>query len=80
MKVIELKLNDKLVLCQQVKEITIKEFSDKQKEIEKTWQEKDEKILLLQNEVSLLKSHQNELDSQIADLYHQIAVDRGEEE
>ena len=80
MKVIELKLNNKLILCQQVKDITVKDFNDKQQEVLKAWQEKDQQIVSLQNEISSLKSHKTELDSQIADLYHQIAIDRGEEE
>lgn len=80
MKVIEFKLNGKLILCESVKEITTAEFLKKQKEVVKNWEEKDKQVIALESEVSALKQICGEQEEKINDLYHQIAIDRGEEE
>jgi len=78
MKVIEFKLNDKLILCESVKEITTAEFLKKQKEVVKNWEERDEQVIALNNEIAVLKRICGEQEEKIKDLYLQIAIDRGE--
>jgi len=78
MKVIEFKLNNKLVFCEQVKEITIADFLKRQKAVLITWREKDEKIISLENELSKLNEYCDELKAKVDYLAKQIAIDRGE--
>ena len=73
MKIIEFKLNDKLVFCEQFRDLTTAQYLEKQKEVIKFWQDKDAKIQFLMDKITML-------EARTLDLYHQIAIDRGEEE
>ena len=80
MKAIIVKLNDKIVLCEQVKEITTKQFLDLQKEAKKTIEEKDHKVLMLENHIMELYENLKEANERINNLQHQINVITGVEE
>ena len=80
MKAIIIKLNDKIVLCEQVKEITTKQFLDLQKEAKKTIEEKDHRVLMLENHIMELYENLKEANEKIDNLQHQINVITGVEE
>ena len=80
MKAIIVKLNDKIVLCEQVKEITTKQFLDLQKEAKKTIEEKDHQVLMLENHIMELYENLKEANKKIDNLQHQINVITGVEE
>ena len=81
MKAIIIKFADKPVIVEQINDLTTKQFIELQKEAEQVKQDINKsfndnvlkRISDLENEVALLKK-------QVQDLYHQIAIDRGEEE
>ena len=78
MKAIIIKINDKVVACEQLSELTSKQFLDLQKEAkincENSEQEKThwkKRILDLENQVQ-------DLINECSNLRHEIAIDRGE--
>lgn len=80
MNAIIIKANGKVIGISKIVDIPQKQFIELSKEVAKTWDEKDKKILSLKNEITYLQAKLEEHETKIADLYHQIAVDRGEEE
>ena len=59
-------------------EIPQKDFIELTKEVAKTWRDKDEQVIALENEVSRLGEYTEELNAKINYLGKQIAIDRGE--
>lgn len=80
MKVILIKYKDKPIVVEQVCDLTTKQFLDLKREVAKTWLDKDLKVVALQNHIIDLEENVKRLQAQVEDLYHQIAIDRGEEE
>ena len=80
MKAIIIKHNEKVLFVAKVDDITTKQFLELQKSAAQTLLEKDIKIASLQNHIVDLEENINQLKAKVEDLYHQIAIDRGEEE
>ena len=78
MKAIVIKLNDKVVFCESLKDLTLSQFNDLHKEAIKTIAKKDEQIVKLENEIARLGSYCEELNQKLNYLGKQIAIDRGE--
>lgn len=80
MKAIVIKHNERVLFVAKIDEITTKQFLDLQRDVTKTWLDKDLKVVALQNHIIELEENVKRLQAQVEDLYHQIAIDRGEEE
>lgn len=80
MKAIVIKQNEKVLFVAKIDEITTKQFLDLQRDVTKTLLDKDLKVVALQNHIVDLEENVKQLQNQVKDLYHQIAIDRGEEE
>jgi len=80
MKSIIIKQNEKVLFVAKIDDITTKQFLDLQKDAAQTLLEKDMKVTSLQNHIIDLEENVKQLKAQVEDLYHQIAIDRGEEE
>lgn len=80
MKAIVIKQNERVLFVAKIDEITTKQFLDLQRDVTKTWLDKDLKVVALQNHIIDLEENIKKLQNQVKDLYHQIAIDRGEEE
>ena len=78
MKAIIIKINGKVIGISKISEIPQKDFIELQKEVVKTWRDKDERVIALENEVSRLGEYTKELEAKINYLGKQIAIDRGE--
>ena len=78
MKAIIIKINGKVIGISKIAEIPQKDFIELQKEVVKTWRDKDERVIALENEVSRLGEYTKELEAKINYLGKQIAIDRGE--
>lgn len=78
MKAIIIKINEKVIGVSKIVEIPQKDFIELTKEVAKTWQDKDEQVITLENEVSRLGEYTKELEVKINYLGKQIAIDRGE--
>ena len=78
MKAIIIKSNNKVIGVSKIDEITTKQFLDLQRDVAKTWGDKDEQVIALKNEVSRLGEYAKELEAKINYLGKQIAIDRGE--
>ena len=78
MKAIVIELNDKVVFCESLKDLTLSQFNDLHKEAIKTIAKKDEQIVKLENEIARLGLCCEELEEKINYLGKQIAIDRGE--
>ena len=78
MKAILIKLNDKVVFCESLKDLTLSQFNDLHKEAISNIAKKDEHIVKLENEVARLGAYCEELNEKLNYLGRQIAIDRGE--
>lgn len=80
MKAILIKYNDKVIAVEQLSDLTTKQFLDLKKEAKKTVEEKDNRILALENHISELYENLEETNAKIDNLQHQINVITGIEE
>lgn len=80
MKVIIIKVNDKVIGVSKINDITTKKFLELEKEVVENWKTKDEEVVRLTDRVSKLEKQLGNALEHISKLYHEIAVDRGEEE
>lgn len=80
MNAIIIKVNEKVIGVSKICDIPQKQFIELSKDVAKLWANKDEQIKALKGEVLSLSEKLEEHEHKIADLYYQIAVDRGEEE
>lgn len=80
MKAIVIKLNNKVVFCESLKDLTISQFNDLHKEAVKTIFEKDRKIGDLEKLLAKAQTDIQTLFDKCNDLQHQIKVITGEEE
>ena len=87
MKALVIKLNNKVIAVQSLSDVSTKQFLDLEKEAKKTLKEYQslfehqiDRIKQLEEHNEKLESRCEKLEETCKDLYHQIAVDRGEEE
>lgn len=80
MKAIIIKINGNLVACEQLSELTSKQFLDLRKEAKTNEKENQLQISKLLRRIQNLESVTNEQRKEIEKLKHEIAVDRGEED
>lgn len=78
MKAIVVKINDKVVACEQLSELTSKQFLDMRKEAETNEKENQFQISKLLRRIQNLESVTIEQRKEIENLKHEIAIDRGE--
>ena len=80
MKALLIKINDKVVCCEQLSDITTKQFLEYQKEVKKNWNSKDAEIKKLQNELAIAQADLVSISKRCDNLQHQINVITGVEE
>lgn len=87
MKAIVIKLNDKVIAVHSLSDVSTKQFLDLEKEAKKTLKEYQslfehqiDRIKQLEEHNEKLELKCEKLEETCKDLYHQIAVDRGEED
>ena len=87
MKAIVIKLNNKVIAVQSLSDVSTKQFLDLEKEAKKTLKEYQSLFEHQIDRIKQLEEHNEKLELKCEkleeicrDLYHQIAVDRGEED
>lgn len=87
MKAIVIKLNNKVIAVQSLSDVSTKQFLDLEKEAKKTLKEYQSLFEHQIDRIKQLEEHNEKLELRCVkleetcrDLYHQIAVDRGEED
>lgn len=80
MKAIIIKINDKVVACEQLSELTSKQFLDLRKEAHDNEETNKLEIAKLLKRISDLELGLTNANQEIENLKHEIAIDRGEED
>lgn len=80
MNAIIIKANGQVIGISKIVDIPQIQFAELEKEAKRNWEKKDLEIKGLKNKIEKLEGDLKVVNEHISKLYHEIAVDRGEEE